>query len=584
MPAVQHSLSPDFLPVTQGLCRLCLRLKEGQPVVIRELPGALVYAAGLCDAAGSCFQEMEIWLQRLSPAPVFSMGRAAMLNEDADHRWHLIRKALSAAQPDPLPEFCAVDLPQPPVWAEDHGAALTVETRDDALRAAGLPAYSGTVSRCLRVATAEGTVLWHDLKSGSGPWNPGAKPVWNADCGHWFVLPAADMDFKEYNARLSRGHGPAGEKERHTGGFFLTGWRGDQPPLPEILHLKLRALYGAVSAVAQAQEALRAPLLDVSTTGFGVQLPQQRAAWMAGVVLRRPGIALLPAGVPAGDEPVFVLPAETPLSLYLHPSCRPARTVQGTLRLRAVQPAGSGRREVQGEGTLILATPLPVVGDTVLLHVPDLSDQPVQAMVTAADPARGEAALRTLPWLPRDAITQPPPMDIHAAVVPRLGSGADLYALGVMALEVLLCGSGQPLASVLDEALRLVRRVDGEGCNPEEIPAILSTWHRREAAEPWAVALNYTHLTASAPAPDTQGIPAYAWWAVMTWVLKLFSGQWKHAWARNAGDETPHAPHLALSVPLAELQKLVVRTSALVTGDWSRNVEIRERILAALTR
>ncbi len=572
-----------WLPLTKsGACRLCLQLEEERPVTLRESPEAIIYAAALLDAAAVPFAPMEVWLQRRSPAPVFSIGRPTLTNATADERWHLLRAAMEATQRSQPPTFCPPQHPQPPVWLGlPEELSLAVSTDNAELQTAGWPAYADSTTRALKITSPDGSASWWG-PDGRGDWAPPTSHPWNAECGHWFALPSPGCGLDTFLTAISRGHAPGAERLRHADTLYLTGWRGEIPPLPEILFLKLKLLHGALTATATAQEVRRAPLLDITPRSFAVATAPDSAAWLSHVSLRAPGAALLPAVGISGAEPLFILPAEMPLSIYLHPSCRPARTTPATLRLRAL-PEVDGHGQTTGEGTLLLPGPLPALGDSVLIAAPDIAAAPLHAAITSVEPSRGELGIRLRPWKPLTELRQPPPLEIHAALIPRLGAGADLYALGVTALEALLCGSGQPLATVLDEALRLIRRIDAMEAPPEDTAALLTTWFRKESTEPWALVFTATHLAATSH-EEAERIPSYAWWSTITWALRLLSGQWKHAWLRDAGDDTPHAPHLALTAPLAELQKLVTRARALVTIDWTRNIEIRERILAALTR
>lgn len=550
LPAIQPPPAGITLrPLSDGSWpRVTAAFSDDKPVVLRETAEATVYAGALTDAAGSVVQWLEIWVQRVAGSPFFQLGNAAPDAAARDARWAELRKCLADA---------------------GDGRMLATGTEDE-------PATSGAIL--------------------------------NAEGGRLFFRFAAPFVAADYAAALSSGQlpppGPALSAVtmpslrdvRHLPGFYLRSWQGHVPPLAEILHLKLSLLYGMAQAVESALRSRRLPLLNLKTRSFGLEWSGERsglALWTVQPVLDLPSAATRWLGGGDADDPVFLLTEEPPASIYRHPAVTAPRFVRGKVRLSQIKTVGSQKDQIEAEGTLLLSESLPLATDTVLLHCP-LAAHPLQAQITALEPARGEVVFRTARWKPAAEIAAslkgggqaPPPMDCDCALVPRLSAPADLYSLGVIALEVLCGGSGQGLPMVVDEALRIAQRLGQEQVSVDAIPDTLAGWQRREPDANWSSVLSLRHLSNPPQEADAAArmVPQQAWFSAMSWALRLLTGACSQAYFQSPGEGSAHSPHLALETPLRDLRALLHRTRSLVSMEWKANLDLREQIMAVLEK
>lgn len=545
--------------------RVAAAFSEGKPAVLRETAEAVVYAGALADAEGGVVQWLELWVERVAASPFFQLGNVARDAAAGEARWRELRKGLADAGDGRMLATGMEDAPAP-VFRWDASGALLPEDE---------PA--------------------------------GDAMVFNAEGGRMFCRFAAPHAAGDYATAISSGQlPPAGPRPgsvtllslrdvRHTPGFYLRSWQGNVPPLAEILHLKLALLHGMVQTVESALRSRRLPLLNLKTRSFGLEWAGERsglALWTVQPVLDQPSAATRWLGGD-GDDPVFLLTEEPPASIYRHPEVTAPRFVRGNVRLSQIKPVGSQKDQIEAEGTLILTEPLPRATDSVLIHCP-LAAHPLQCAITALEPSRGEVVFRTARWKPAAHVAAslagggqaPPPMDCDCALVPRLSAPADLYSLGVIALEVLCGGSGQGLPMVVDEALRIAQRLGQEQVAVDAIPDTLAGWQRREPDANWSSVLSARHL--SCPPQEAEAaarmVPQVAWFSALTWALRMLTGASGQAYFQSPGEGSAQSPHLALELPLRDLRALLNRTRALVTMEWKANLDLREQIMAVLEK
>ncbi len=565
LPAIQNPPAGVVFRALSGGAwpRVAAVFSGGKAVVLRETAEAVVFAGALTDAAGGVLQWLELWVERVSGSPFFQLGGGVPEAPARAARWRELRQCFADSGDGRLVGTGGEESPAPVFRWKENGDLLPADS-------------------------AEGAAL-----------------TFNAEGGHVLVRYAAPFSAGDYAAAVSSGQLPPpgprpGEVAmqqlrdiRHTPGFYLRCWQGAVPPLAEMLHLKLSLLLGMMQAVESAVRSRRLPLLNLKSRSFGVEWAggsSGLALWTVQPVLDQPSAATRWLGG-GGDDPVFLLTEEPPPGIYRHPEVSAPRFVKGRLRLSQIKAAGSQKDQIEAEGTLILTEPLPRAADTLLIHCP-LAAQPLQGTITALEPSRGEVVFRTGRWRPAAEVAAslsaggqaPPPVDCECALVPRLSAPADLYSLGVIALEVLCCGSGQGLPMVVDEALRVMQRLSQEQVSVEAMPDTLAAWQRREPDANWTSVLAARHLSAPAQEPEAAArmVPQAAWCAALAWALRLFTGAGSQAYFQSPGDGSAQAPHLAFENPLRDLRALVNRTRALVTLEWKANVDLREQIMAAL--
>ncbi len=515
--------------------------------LLRETPEALVYAGALTDAGGRVLQWLEIWAQRQTGSPFFHLGNTAPSAEARDARWNDLRKSFA-----------------------DSGDGRQILTgNEDAPDAA----------KALGLENGRMFIRW-------------AAPFHAAE----YAAVLASGQLPPPGPRLNGGTATAPRDVRHVPGFYLRQWQGSTPPLAEILHLKLSLLHGILTAVESATRSRRLPLLNLKTRSFGLDWSGERAGlalWSVQPVLDIPSAATRWLGGGDGDDPVFLLAEEPAASIYRHPDITAPRFVRGNVRLRQLKTAGTQKDFLETEGTLLLTEPLPRATDTVLIHCP-LAAHPIRANITSLEPSRGEIVFRTARWRPAPDIAAsladggqaPAPMDCDCAIVPRLSTPADLYALGVIALEILCGGSGQGLPMIVDETLRIAQRLSQEKTSVDAIPDTLASWQRREPDANWSSVLSCRHL--ANPAPDAESaarmVPPVAWHSALTWALRLLTGSCTQAYCQSPGEGSAQSPHLALEQPLKDLRNLLQRTRSLVSLEWKANLDLRDHIMAVMEK
>ena len=537
-----------------------------RPLVLRETVEAVVYAGALADAAGGIVQWLEIWVQRIAASPLFHLSETAPDASARDARWRELHQCFAGS-----------------------GDGRMLHT--------GIEKAPGAVFR------------WNAAGERLSP-ESGESPAlsFNPEGGLIFLRYAAPHSAGEYAAALSSGQlPPAGPRfsplviqklqdVRHTPGYYLRSWQGNIPPLAEILHLKLSLIHGMMQAVESALRSRRQPLLNLKTRSFGLEWAGERsglALWTVQPVLDMSSAATRWLGGSESDDPVFLLTEEPPASIYRHPAVSAPRFVKGKVRLSQVRAVGSQKDQIEAEGTLLITESLPHPTDSLLIRCP-FAAGPLQCCITSLEPARGEIVFRTTRWKPAPEFAAslagggqaPPPMDGDCALVPRLSAPADLYSLGIIALEILCCGSGQGLPMVVDEALRLAQRLGQEQVSVDAMPDTIAAWQRREAKENWADVLSARHLAAPALEADAvvRHVPQAAWLSALAWTLRMLTGSSNQAYFRYPGEGSTHAPHQALEAPLRDLRNLLHRTRSLVTLEWKANLDLREQIMAVMDK
>jgi hypothetical protein len=199
--------------------------------------------------------------------------------------------------------------------------------------------------------------------------------------------------------------------------------------------------------------------------------------------------------------------------------------------------------------------------------------------------AVGEWRIRSLPLkLPAEVVTalrapQGYPFGkVHFELVPLLSSPCDLYSLGVLAIRTLLVNRRNPMSLAWDEALSLATQVATE--HDAQIP-LVDRIAKVFADNPRFAASLGPHqlLENESDAQDAFNlIPPELWHQALASVIRLFPGLGPDSYCRDYGDAPPNALHRVYDRPLEELSLLLVRTRALILGDWHFNREVEHVI------
>jgi hypothetical protein len=168
--------------------------------------------------------------------------------------------------------------------------------------------------------------------------------------------------------------------------------------------------------------------------------------------------------------------------------------------------------------------------------------------------------------------------------LPLLSTPCDLYALGVLAVRTLLVDEEVSLPVALDEVLSLARQVaaahDGTTPLAERVAAAIRADSRRAAA------LGPQRLLWEKLAPEEGArlFPAELWWDTIALIIRLFPGIGPDSLCRDFGAAATLALEAVFDEPLAELEKLIVRSRSLIVIDWHANREIGSVIRKMLNR
>lgn len=504
----------------------------------------------------------------------------------------------------------------------ETGDRWTLCTDDALLSGKGLAPFSTTLHRYLYLPKLGGDSVFvpvnKDAPAGDAtrpmtevtggqpglvPFNPGSGlmlvrtlgPIGLADYadmlsgGNWQGQPhgrsAVDMGLTA--GPVGGTGGTARIKSGFDGGLFL-GQQGRWGRLIEAFHLKLRALMDAVTSVRTLAEHAQRPLLNITPESFQVRLGEPARGlphlWSTRVMLSDPGSAVaLP--IKATDAQYYVLPGAAEVNIY-----RPAGVAGGgvwssgtcTLRIREIL-TGAGEDTVL-EGTIATDERIEAgKNDLAWLRLPLGSGMLDLYALLEADAAlaKGEWRFRTIPQRhsPDDAKALAgakgvPLPGTTFRVVPLLSTPCDLYALGVLAVRVLLAGEKASLPVALDEVLSLARQAGAEQDPSVPLPTRIGAIFGRDKR--WAPALGPQLLTTDQiePAEALDLIPAALWWETLAAIVRMFPGAGPDSTCKDWGDARPGAVHLVFDRAVSDLEALLRKTRSLIVIDWNYNREI----------
>jgi hypothetical protein len=555
--------------------------------LLRRHAEASVYLGALLDSAGAVHELLEIWVQRIegfaASQPVLAK---TWTNADLDKRWLEMREEI--ARGDGMATLrLGIEQRSAPILADialkavEDGTGWEVCRDDGALEAKGLSTYRGSRHRYLwNRATGEWVAL------GSAPAGeaarsfaemfPGRKNL-NPEGGRIFCRRAGAIGWKEFAAVLRGGVWDPGVPDECLGilppihaelaggrdaemawRYFLLPAMGDQAGPAEATYLRLALLHGAVEAVATATARRGVPFLNLSDEHFGIRLGDGGlglpALWSAKVVLNRGGGAVAITRENGGKH---FLPDVTarPGPFRIGGPVDSKRAV-GSLRVRKVGEVVGGRAAV--EATLQTEEFLDgQEGYRLEILVETRSGLRVlPGELAAGSSAREWLFAGTVSASGKDELiegaTHP---KVEVLLHPKLGTACDLYALGVLGLQLFLSTEERSLAVVTDEVLQLRDRLAGEasaGALRETAP----DWLRREDGGPLQ-------------------------WEALALLVRMLGGK-NGGFFTGPGDRMDEAPEAIYREPLRLLVGLARRARAAVLGEGGRNQEIRAEIQSLL--
>lgn len=599
--------------------RLCMVVRPaGDPalghfVVLRDTLDARVYLGCICDHRGRLHEWVEVWVQHVGPdAQPADERHEPLTNTVLDQRWTTLVESISRSSPDTL-IASGWEESAPPLYfdaasltfrrpIDAAGTVLGLCRDDNLLTGRGLPAYSGSAHRYLRLAGGEQLVPvtaeapTNEQTSYLGQAAPGFDVLFpfNPACGRMLVRRHASLTLDGYLKMLTSGSAegtmPAPLQEsQSTNGKVNTGWlmlgrHGRWGRLIETLHLKLRALADAVDAVESALRFGARPLLNLSTDSFRVDLlPQSRGLprlWTARTTLVDAGSAVALA-VPDSDVRYYV-PARKASSPVFSPAAMLGMRGRGAVRIRRVLPEVNGATVL--EGTVASQDKLEVGRQDLVWFRMGMGAGPVD-LYARLEPdsalAAGEWRFRTVARrLNPDAAAQlraaegVPFNSVSFILLPMLSSCCDLYGMGVLAIRTLLTNSATSLPLAVDAVMSLARQVSHDGAASDDLPAAVGRVVSGERK--WLDLLGPQRLTDEEISIDEalDLVPQQVWWGVLAMVLRMIPGAGPFAHCQDLSDAPPDRPQAVFERAAADLQELIFKTRSLMFIDWRFNREV----------
>ena len=256
------------------------------------------------------------------------------------------------------------------------------------------------------------------------------------------------------------------------------------------------------------------------------------------------------------------------------------------MRLRQVLPGEKGRAII--EGTLVLEerqnfSPhdlfwirLPLATGRVDLY---------GHIYSAESLARGEVRFRTIEQVFPEAVNKALKTAEGAAfprspfeVVPLLSSPCDLYSLGVLGARALLVNEQNTVAVAADELLSLARQVAAEYSPDQPLGRRVRAAFEKDARFLDALGPHRLVHEALTPADIFAYLPEELWYDTLGALLRFFPGVGPDSVCKDFGDVPALALESVFNQPLADLEKLIVRSRSLIVIDWNANSEIRSVI------
>ncbi len=604
-------------------------------VLLRSGCATRVYLGANIDAAGRVIEWLEVWVQTVGGlAGSATTWRDQLSNALLDRQWTTEIARFAARAPDLMrhagwetthPEPLFIDRESTQPWQpvdpnSQRGYRLCVD--DALLTQAGLPAYSSSLHRYLYAQddTPEQGTTWIAATPGA-PTPPGDRDLatllpdgralvpLNPEGGLMHLRRFSPLGLEGYADLLSGQPWPgldAGPEIvrlgppydrldewdhllQEPGSLWLHG-RGRMSALAETFHLRVQIIQQLVTVVARTVAQTQLPLLNLTADSFRVELaapaPSLPLLWSARAILAAPGAAVaLP--VP-GSDIVHYLPLNPPHTTIYRPDFL-GWPVRGRARVRLRRVAADTAGLITIEGTLVTSERLTLSPrDLVWIKLPlagGLLD--VFAHVDQSEGlAAGESRFRTEPQRQEPQTLRA----LRAAegnaydgtefeTIPMLSTPCDLYALGVLAVRALLVNGHNSLSIALDEVLSLARELGGDddASDPVARTRTLVANDPRWRTSLGAHRLAHERLDADAIAAV---VPEDLWWQAVTLVARLFPGGGPAAYCRDFADVPPTGLERVFAQPLADLQKLLLRTRGLLFSDWGANREVA----AVLTR
>ena len=617
--------------------RLCAVVREapdpvaGIFVLLRDTTEESIFLGCLLDKGGHVHFWVELWIQNIDNVEAsIQTHQETFSNHALDERWK--RRAAFFARRDrwskieigsetvhPLPIYYDLAVSEP-INPKDKTSSEPWELcLDDALlEGHGLPPYSTSLMRYLYVRGASTPVFLPMTKKSLrneateepadviGPLIP-----LNADGGLMMAQKFSPLSLESY-CDLIGGQAWKGIEEgnkvfkldgvyrtlqnadliQQGGAHLFLGKRGSAGRLIETFYLKLNLLLQVFRLVQDFVRDEQLPFLNLSADSFRVNLAETGTSlpflWSAKVRLAALGSAF-PLPIESGEARYFIAPGLIHTSIYR--PVTPSRPLSGMGAVRIRKILAQKDETIVLEGTISTQERIDISETDLLWIQLTLSSGRVAFYANLAEGvAQGERRFRTIPQkLPEhvslairsaEGVRFP---NVPFETLPMRSSPADLYALAVIAVRILLVNDQTTLAIALDEIQSLAQTVGDKDSQGVELSTRLrdvaisdSRWS--DSLGPHKL-LNPQTLT---PEEALTYLPGDLWWDTMAVLIRCFPGAIQNAFAADLGDAPPLALHAVFEPPINALEKLSLRARSLLFVDWKYNSEISAVVQAAL--
>ena len=158
--------------------------------------------------------------------------------------------------------------------------------------------------------------------------------------------------------------------------------------------------------------------------------------------------------------------------------------------------------------------------------------------------------------------------------IPMLSTPADLYALGVLAVRILLVNSKNSLGIALDDTRSLGHQLGLGQAGAKSLGERVQELAGEDSR--WTASLGAHRLSQQPISPEEAFayVPEELWWQAVATVARLFPGYGPDSYCRDFGDVSNFSLEKVFDAPLADLDNLLIRSRGLLFSDWIANREV----------
>jgi hypothetical protein len=619
---------------------ICLLVRtepsESPPfILLRETMDASIYLGSIVDRAGHPKAWVEIWVQNVDRVAFsFRAQLEPLTNSVLDRRWAdraamfrtlkrgtIIETGAEFSHPVPA----LIDGKEGTVvYPIDPGTRQPFVLCQDekTLELAGLPSYGSSLHRYLWNGFGPDEPVFLAITSGA-PMPPGVRSAtdvfkglypFNPGGGLLLVRPLAPLALTEFADILSGKTWPGfqcgketirlgaayarledAEEILYRGGHLFSGRAGKAGRLLEVFHLKLNLILQALEETRSAIRFQQLPFLVLGAESFRVQLSEIGTGlplfWSAQVDLAESTCAAA-ISVGGSDVRYFIPPELSGPSIYRPQTRALPERGSATLRIRKIfAPTPDG---TSLEATLATDERLNVAAsDLIHVRLPIASGRTdLYGRVDESEAlAKGETRFRTIPQMLSEPIQNAleqlagaPIGHANFEILPLLTSPCDMYALGVLAVRILLVDDENTLPIALDEILSLARQVAVEHQPGVAVGKRLQSIVERDRR--WETSLGPHRLVRDDGIRQAavQVLPADLWWETIGVVTRLFPGIGPDSFCGDLGDAPSSALDQIFDDVIGQVDLLLLRSRSLVVADWNQNLEIHDAIYEVIAK